>query len=190
MASGDLAGASSGALVALASLSASGTGPVTRLSAAALNRLNAFGLHGHKPYVCIEIYHPDITENIRVVNDSDDLFIGTDRYIRAGFQATIPQDKEGKLPRGELHIDNVGRAMVEWVERSQGGRGAKISIREVFIPVPGTRVAEVSWEITGLDVGRLRMTNERLTAELTDNRIAKSPAVKLRHDVIQSPGLQ
>ena len=164
--------------------------PVTKLSAAALNRINAFGLHGNKPLTCIEIYHPDVPDNIRVVNDSDDLFIGPDRYLRAAFSATIPQDKEGELPRGELHIDNVGRAMVEWIELSQGGRGAKISIREVFIPVAGNRIAEVSWEITGLDVGRIRMTNERVTAELTDNRVAKAPAVKLRHDVIESPGLQ
>ena len=164
--------------------------PVTRLSAAALNRINAFGLHGHTPLTCIEIYHPDIPENIRVVNDSDDLYIGVDRYLRAAFSATIPQDKEGELPRGELHIDNVGRAMVEWIELSQGGRGAKISIREVFIPVATNRIAEVSWEITGLDVGRIRMTNERVTVELTDNRSAKAPAVKLRHDVIESPGLQ
>ena len=164
--------------------------PVTKLSAAALNRINAFGLHGNKPLTCIEIYHPDVPDNIRVVNDSDDLFIGPDRYLRAAFSATIPQDKEGELPRGELHIDNVGRAMVEWIELSQGGRGAKISIREVFIPVAGNRNAEVSWEITGLDVGRIRMTNERVTAELTDNRVAKAPAVKLRHDVIESPGLQ
>ena len=164
--------------------------PVTRLSAAALNRINAFGLHGHTPLTCIEIYHPDIPENIRVVNDSDDLYIGVDRYLRAAFSATIPQDKEGELPRGELHIDNVGRAMVEWIELSQGGRGAKISIREVFIPVAANRIAEVSWEITGLDVGRIRMTNERVTVELTDSRSSKAPAVKLRHDVIESPGLQ
>ena len=187
-ATASMSGESKGLLKTAALLSTAA--PVTKLSAAALNRINAFGLHGNKPLTCIEIYHPDVPDNIRVVNDSDDLFIGPDRYLRAAFSATIPQDKEGELPRGELHIDNVGRAMVEWIELSQGGRGAKISIREVFIPVAGNRNAEVSWEITGLDVGRIRMTNERVTAELTDNRVAKAPAVKLRHDVIESPGLQ
>ena len=150
-------------------------------------RANIFGLSGRKPIYALEISHPDIPDNIRVVNDTQEVTIEGNTYVALAFRPRLPQEKEGEIRQAGIEVDNVGRRMVEWVEASNGGRGATMRIMELV--VNAARVAEIVWEVPNLDVGAARMTNEVLSVLLVDEGSSQAPAVKLRHDPVESPGL-
>ena len=46
----------------------------------------------------------------------------------ARFSARLADDADGQAPRAELVIDNVGNALTQWVELSDGGNGATAQV--------------------------------------------------------------
>ena len=150
-------------------------------------RLDAFSLSGRQPIYAIEIEHPDVADNIRLVADSQDATIEGNTYTALAFRARLPQQVEGEVLTASIEVDNVGRAMVQWVEASDGGRGATLRIMEIAFDAMGD--AEIIWEVGGLDVGQAQLTNETFSVSLTDISATQSNAVKLRHDASESPGL-
>ena len=153
----------------------------------ATTRLDAFSLSGRQPTYAIEIAHPDVTDNIRVIADTQDAEIEGNTYTALAFRARLPQQREGEVLAASVEVDNIGREMTQWVEASGGGRGATMRVMEVGFDTSGT--AEIVWEVSGLDVGQAQLTNESLSISLTDISAAQSNAVKLRHDASESPGL-
>ena len=153
-----------------------------------IRRADAFGLTGRgKPIYAIEISHPSVTDNVLAVGDSEGVTLEGNAYPALGFRARLPQEKEGEIRQAGLEIDNVGRKLVEWVEASEGGRGAIIRVMEIV--VDSSRDAQVVWEMT-MDVGTaIRLVNEKLSVVLVDEGSSMSPAIKLRHDPVESPGL-
>ena len=153
----------------------------------ATTRLDAFSLSGRQPTYAIEIAHPDVTDNIRVIADTQDAEIEGNTYTALAFRARLPQQREGEVLAASVEVDNIGREMTQWVEASGGGRGATMRVMEVGFDTSGT--AEIVWEVSGLDVGQAQLTNESFSISLTDISAAQSNAVKLRHDASESPGL-
>ena len=149
-------------------------------------RAQSFSLTGRKPIYAIEISHPSITDNVRAVGDSEGVTLEGNAYPALGFRARLPQDQEGEIRQAGLEIDNVGRELVQWVEASEGGRGAIIRVMEIV--VDSARDARIVWEMT-MDVGTARLVNEKLSVVLVDEGSSQAPAVKLRHDPVESPGL-
>ena len=176
-------GGLSGEVVARATL---GIDPAT-IAARSRARADIFGLTGRKPIYALEVSHPSITDNIRIVNDTEDVSLEGNAYVALAFRPQLPQEKEGEIRQAGIEVDNVGRRMVEWVEASNGGRGATMRIME--LTVSPTREAEVVWEVPNLDVGAASMTNDVLRVLLVDEGSSQAPAVKLRHDPVESPGL-
>ena len=121
------------------------------------------------------------------MNDTQDVTLEGNTYTALAFRPRLPQEKEGEIRQAGIEVDNVGRRMVEWVEASNGGRGATMRILELI--VDPARQAEIAWEVPNLDVGATRMTNETLSVILVDEGSSQAPAVKLRHDPVESPGL-
>ena len=152
-------------------------------------RRDAFGLDGRNPIFALEISHPSITDNIRVVNDTQDVTIEGDTYSALGFRPRLPQDRGEEIRQASIEVDNIGRRMVEWVEASNGGRGASMRIMEISFRNLGARVAEVVWELPAQMVGTVQMTNRVMRAALVDEGANRAPAVKIRHDPETSPGL-
>ena len=153
----------------------------------ATTRLDAFSLSGRQPTYAIEIAHPDVTDNIRVIADTQDATIEGNTYTALAFRARLPQQREGEVLAASVEVDNIGREMTQWVEASGGGRGATMRVMEVGFDIGGN--AEIVWEVSGLDVGQAQLTNESFSISLTDISAAQSNAVKLRHDASESPGL-
>ncbi len=91
---------------------------------------------------------------------------------------------EGQAPQAELAIDNVGRALTQWVEAAGGGTGATVRVMQVLdIADP-----EVEWELT-MDVAGVQVDAERVTARLGFDPLLGRAAVVMRHDPQTSPGL-
>ena len=162
-----------------------GVDPST-IAAIDMARAQTFGLTAKKPVYALEIHHPAIANNVRGVGDTQGVTLEGQAYPRLGFRTRLPQDKEGEIRQAGLEIDNVGRRLVEWVEASEGGRGATIRVMEIVID--SARNAQIVWEMT-LDVGTTRLVNEKLSVVLVDEGSSVAPAIKLRHDPVESPGL-
>ena len=142
------------------------------------------GLETEGRVVALEITHPTVTPAIRVVQDDADHTIEGNTYQAVHFAAAIPQDEEGEIPQGQLRIDNVGRELVSWVERSNGGRGATVRI----MVVERQTASVILWEAR-MGVGKLAVTGEHVTVRLSVDEIWGRPAVKRRHDASTSPEL-
>ena len=121
---------------------------------------------------------------MRVVNDTEDRTIEGNRYVALRFDARLADDVEGQAPQAELAIDNVGRALTQWVEAAGGGTGATVRVMQVLdIAEP-----EVEWELT-MDVAGVQVDAERVTARLGFDPLLGRAAVVMRHDPQTSPGL-
>ena len=132
----------------------------------------------------LEIRHPAVAQPVRVVNDTEDRTIEGNRYVALRFDARLADDVEGQAPQAELAIDNVGRALTQWVEAAGGGAGATVRVMQVLdIADP-----EVEWELT-MDVAGVQVDAERLTARLGFDPLLGRAAVVMRHDPQTSPGL-
>lgn len=131
----------------------------------------------------LEITHPAAAAPIRVVNDVVNHEIGGATYVALRFEAQLLDDRDGRPPRAEIALDNVGAAMTKWIELTQGGAGAAVRCFQTF---PGA--AEPEWEVT-VDVAAVRCTQTQVTATLGFEPLLGRRAVRWRHDAQTTPGL-
>ena len=132
----------------------------------------------------LEISHPAIAQPVRVINDTQGRAIEGNDYVALRFDARLADDIAGQAPQAELAIDNVGRALTQWIEATGGGAGASVRVMQVLdIDDP-----PVEWEVT-LDVAGMAVDQERVTARLGFDPLLGRAAVTLRHDPQTSPGL-
>jgi hypothetical protein len=136
------------------------------------------------PLLLLEIDHPDFSQPIRVVNDTQDLVSNANTYVGIFFHCKLPDDREGQMPRAELMIDNVGKDLVEPLEASNGGEGATVRIMEVLRSDPDT----IEWEAT-LDLKSVRFVQMEVTGALGYEDILNRPAVLLAYRPDVAPGL-
>ena len=132
----------------------------------------------------LEISHPAIAQPVRVINDTIGRAIEGNDYVALRFDARLADDIAGQAPQTELAIDNVGRALTQWIEATGGGAGASVRVMQVLdIDDP-----PVEWEVT-LDVAGMAVDQERVTARLGFDPLLGRAAVTPRHDPQTSPGL-
>lgn len=136
------------------------------------------------PLFLLEISHADLPEPVRVVGDSQDLISNGMTYVGMGFRITLPDERQGQQPRAELSVDNVGRELMQWVEGSAGGRGARVRIMQVLRSAPNI----VEWEIE-MDLSNIRANAREVTGELGFPHLLDMPAVQVRADSTVMPGI-
>ncbi|MYG00235.1 DUF1833 domain-containing protein, partial [Candidatus Poribacteria bacterium] len=132
----------------------------------------------------LEIEHPDAAAPLRVVDATEDATIEGNRYIALRFEARMAHDDDSRAPQAEISMDNVGREATRWIEAAGGGAGATVRI----IQLPDYPNAGIEWEMT-LDVTKLSITSERITARLGFDTGLGRPAVAMRHDPQTTPGI-
>lgn len=106
------------------------------------------------------------------------------QFKACAFDITLPDDVEQQLPRAELAIDNVGRELMQWLEASEGGRGAQVRLMQALRSEPGV----IEWEVT-LDLTHVRATPARIAGELGFEDLLSMPAVGLTYRPEVAPGL-
>lgn len=134
--------------------------------------------------VLLEITHPAMPTPARVVRDTQDLVSGGNVFVAAGFDFTLPDDRGSSAPRAEIVIDNVGRELMDWIEESQGGRGAELRVMVVLRETPD--VLEVDYRL-GLE--SLKVDQTKVVGELGFGNLLDLPAVGVRYDPATAPGL-
>lgn len=106
------------------------------------------------PYlVALEITHPDLSVPIRVVADTQNIVIEGHEFIACAFKLTKPDDVDQQLPHAELSVDNIGRELTQWLEYSNGGKGAMCRI------IGGTRIGGANQQL---------VTDRSITTSTTD----------------------
>lgn len=136
------------------------------------------------PLYLLEITHPELPTPVRVVGDAQDLTSNGDVFVGMGFRVNLPDETQGQQPRSELAVDNIGRELMEWVETSRGGRGARVRIMQVLRSSPDN----VEWEME-MDLSNVRATPAEVTGELGFPRLLDVPAVQIRADPQTMPGI-
>lgn len=148
-------------------------------------RTNLLATSADEPFlVLIEITHSALSVPARFVNDTQNITVEGNEFFATEFSITKPDDIDQQLPEASLEVDNVGRELTQWLEASNGGKGAKCRIMEVLRSDPATLEFDMTLDLTGLSINNLSVTG-KLGFK---NTLAKS-AVAIRFDPITSPGL-
>ena len=131
----------------------------------------------------LEITHPDVAAPVRVVDDAVRQVLGGVAFEALAFRIRLVDDPEGGVPRCEVAMDNVGDALTQWIERSNGGAGASVKVMQW---VDGAAAAD--WEQT-MEVQSMRVDALEVVAVLGFEPLLQRRAIRLRHDPQTSPGL-
>lgn len=165
-------------------------------------RRNLLATSAEEPnLVALEIYHKDLPEPIRVVNDVQPLWIDGHKFEATAFEIILPDSKDQQVPQARLSVDNVGRELTQWLEISRGGAGAKCRIllvlRSQTDGYADDYFAEdyvygdepvIEFDIT-MDLTDLSITVQRVTGLLGFQNTLHRPAVAFVYDPKTAPGL-
>jgi len=136
------------------------------------------------PLVLLEISHEDLTVPIRVVNDNDDITCNGELFIACAFRFIPPDNYEGQLPKAKLAIDNIGRELTEWIEKTNGGRGAVVKAMSVMRSRPN--VIENSIKI---GLSSVLVTTPEVSGELGYANYYGQPAILMQYRPDTTPGI-
>lgn len=132
----------------------------------------------------IEITHPELAVPARFVNDTEDLFIRGERFFACRFDLTLPDDQDQQLSEAKLEVDNVARELTLWLDRSQGGKGAKCRMLMVLRATPDNLEFDMTMDLSGLAI-----TNLRVSGSLGFKNTLMQSAVAVRFDTTTAPGI-
>lgn len=145
-----------------------------------VNKLNA----EEQILVLLEITHPFITDPVRIVNDSQKLISNTFTFHPMGFELKRQDDVQGELPKVSLTIPNVGRALVKWIDSSNGGMNAIVKIMLARRSTPNLIEESLS-----LGIEKVSINTEAVTFSLVVQNNLIKRAVKFTYSVERAPGL-
>ena len=146
-------------------------------------------LNGRAPLILAELRHPDLTDVVRLAQDTvnwGSTAGGSTRnlYIGIGFRLTWPDQQAEQLPRASVEIDNVGRELTRWVEMTGGGSGAELTLILVSRRTPN----RVERKVT-LGISNVRLTSSTLSADLGFDNLLDRPACRLYYRPDVAPGV-
>lgn len=136
------------------------------------------------PLFLLEITHSGLSDPLRVVNDNAPLTHRGDEFLAFPFRLIPPSDLQQGQPRGQLEIDNTGRQLMQWIETSDGARGAQCRLIQVLRSTPDI----IEWDVT-LSMRDLSVDSRVVRASLSFDDILHLSAVALRHTPEHTPGI-
>lgn len=131
-----------------------------------------------------EITHSGLAVPVRVVNDTQDIVVGGQTYIACPFSLSRPDDVDQQTPAAKLSVDNIGRELTQWLESSNGGKGARCRIMAVMRSSPNVIEFDMTLDLTGLSIN-----NQTVDGQLGFQNTLMQPAVTVRYDPLTSPGM-
>lgn len=157
-------------------------------TSAAIEQMNAVTADD-LPVMLIQIDHPDLTSPVRVTNalrdPGDPITHQGDDYIPLGFSITPPDDLSQGIPRARLAVDNVGGELMEFLELSNGGNAATVTLTQILLSDPDT----VQWSIGNLTLSGVSASATTVEADLTFEDLLSRAGVAVRHTPDRSPGI-
>lgn len=136
------------------------------------------------PLILLEIDHPELTQPVRVVNDTTDVTSNGYTYIAFPFRCVLPDDFENQLPKARLSIDNVSRDLMFWIETTGGGQGSTATFKQIMRSNPDL----IEWQIQ-MSLFNVTVNMQEISAELGFENLFGKPAVTFKYRPDNSPGL-
>lgn len=136
------------------------------------------------PLILLEIEHANLTQPVRVVNDTQNIVSNGETYVAVPFRCQLPDDFEGQLPKARLSIDNIGRELMFWIETSAGGAGSTCR----FIQVMRSRPDLIEWEIT-MSLYNVKASMMEVSADLGFENLFNRQACAISYRPDVAPGL-
>ena len=102
--------------------------------------------------VLLTLSHPDLTDDIRVVNNPVDITSRSKTYVGFAFDLTLPVDSDEQAPVARLTIDNVSRHIAEAIRSISSAPAVTMDIIRAAAPdtveltFSGFRLREVQWD--------------------------------------------
>ncbi|NYT38866.1 DUF1833 domain-containing protein [Allopusillimonas soli] len=148
----------------------------------------------------IEITHPDLAEPARFVNDNENIVVEGHTFFATAFTLIKPDDVDQQTPKAQLSVDNVGRELTQWLEYSNGGKGARCRILAVlrssneeyatdYFAQDYTLASnpDIEFDMT-LDLSGIHINNAQVSSDLGFQNTLMQPAVTMRFDPLTTPG--
>jgi len=132
----------------------------------------------------LEITHADLSVPIRVVNDVQNITVQSNEFIACPFTLSRPDDVDQQTPAAKVSVDNIGRELTQWLEYSNGGKGARCRIMAVLRSSPNVLEFDMTLDLSGLSIN-----NYTVEGSLGFQNTLMLPAVAIRFDPVRSPGL-
>jgi hypothetical protein len=139
---------------------------------------------GEPPLILLQIDHAELSQPIRVVNDTLNVTSNGQEYIAFPFRCTLPDDYENKLPKATLSIDNVGKDLMFWIESTDGANNSTATFSQIM----RSRPDQVEWSIT-MSLFNVTATNLEVSAELGFENLFAKPAISIQYRPTNSAGL-
>lgn len=133
--------------------------------------------------VLLVLEHPAI-ETAYVVSDTRSWEISGQTYVGLPFSFKLPSSVAGEPQRGQIEIDNVQGLLSEELEKLPPGAALQATFTVVSRATP--TVAQLSFS---LPFSGVSATTARVTATVGNDDAYRAPAVKMRYDPMNSPGL-
>lgn len=133
--------------------------------------------------VLLKLEHPAI-DTAYVANDTRDWLINTQTWVGLQFKFRMPKSTAGEAPRAQIEIDNVGGLLSEELERLPPGGVLQATFMLVSRATPTVVDYQFSAPFSGVSA-----TPSMVTATVGNDDAWRAPAVKLRYDPANSPGL-
>jgi hypothetical protein len=115
---------------------------------------------GDAPVTLLEITHSLLVTPVRVVNDNQDIVSSGVTFTAFGFSLTLPDDISQQIPRARITLDNVGRELTQWIDASQGGRGAQVRVMQVMRNTPNVLEFDITLDLLNVRQNLLQISGE------------------------------
>lgn len=136
--------------------------------------------------VLAEITHPDLSQPIRIVNNTEDIDYNGYTWIALPFRPELPSDREDEIPAVTITIDNVDQRVVQAVRQIQSP--AQFNLEVVRVDDQGT----VHGEIGPMNFLLQQVTYDALTVRGTlgyESNVLDEPAMAIAFGPSVAPGL-
>ncbi len=104
--------------------------------------------------VLLTISHSDLSDDIRVVNNTEDVTSRSNLYVKFAFDLSLPIDSNERTPAAELRIDNVSSEIAQAVRSISTAPSVKIEIiraaepDSVELAMDGFFLRDVRWDVS------------------------------------------
>ncbi|HDR9585263.1 TPA: DUF1833 family protein [Burkholderia stabilis] len=136
------------------------------------------------PLILLELSHALLGEPLRFVNDNRDIVSNGRRYIACAFQFVWPDDQDQQAPAAQLSISNIGGGLGAFFERTHGGKGTRITARQIMRSNPDFVEDELR-----LDLRNIEVTMQAVTGQLGYTRILDIPGTAYTYRPETAPGI-
>lgn len=133
--------------------------------------------------VLLEVQHADLTEPVRLVDNTTDIVSDTHTYTAFPFYARMPDDQDDREPVAEIVVDNVTRELIDEIRNIQSD--LTVVLKVVLADSPST----IEWGPVEMEVQSISYDAEAITFQLGMQAFSREPFPYKAFTPVKFPGL-